>query len=112
MTLVPTIEAEGQTQLPNGATLNFDDTLFFLILLGGDWLTVARIREVQLRLDTHLKRVGRFEGLVPVVEDWHTRMTFMIVSMQIAGQIQFAMQHRDPSCTQDWHLREPHTSVF
>ena len=48
---------------------------------------MARIRGVQLLRDTHLKRVERFEGLVPVVEDWHTRMTFMIVSMQTAGHV-------------------------
>ena len=30
MKLVPTVEAEGHLQLPNGSVIDFDDTLFFL----------------------------------------------------------------------------------
>ena len=80
MKLVPTVEAEGHRQLPNGSVLDFDDTRFFSILFGGDQLTVARIRGTQIHRDTHDQRVDRFEGLVPVVEDWHSRMTLMKVS--------------------------------
>ena len=80
MTLVPAVEVEGQTTLPNGKTITFDDTHYFPILFGGDQVTVARVRGVQLLRDTEVKRVDRFEGIVPVVEDWHTRMTVMKVS--------------------------------
>ena len=80
MKLVPTVEEEGHRQLPNGSVLDFDDTRFFSILFGGDQLTVARIRGTQIHWDTHDKRVDRFEGVVPVVEDWHSRMTLMKVS--------------------------------
>ncbi len=80
MKLVPTVEVEGHLQLPNGSVLDFDDTRFFPILLGGDQLTIARVRGTQALRDTQDKRVDRFEGILPVVEDWHSRMTLMKVS--------------------------------
>ena len=79
MKTVPTVEAEGQHTLPNGINISFDDTRFHEILIGGDQLTVARVRGAQAIRDTHDKRVDRFEGLIPVVEDWHARMTFLKV---------------------------------
>lgn len=81
MKLVPTREAEGQHTLPNGVNISFDDTRFHEILIGGDQLTVARVRGAQAIRDTHDKRVDRFEGVIPVVEDWHARMTFLKVYM-------------------------------
>lgn len=80
MTLVPTVEMEGHHKLPNGSEIDFDHSRFPPILFGGDQLTVARIRGVQALGDTHPKRVDRFEGLVPVLEDWHARMTVMMVN--------------------------------
>ena len=69
MKLVPTVEAKGHLELPNGNVISFDDTRFFCILFGGDQVTVARD-----------KRIDRLEGLIPVVEDWHSRMALMKVS--------------------------------
>ena len=48
-------------------------------LIGGDQLTVARIRGCQ-----NVQRNGesgrdRLEGLVPVIEDWHAKMCYMQV---------------------------------
>ena len=80
MKLVPTVEAKGHRQLPNGSVLDFEDARFFSILFGGDQLTVAQIRGTQIHRDTHDQRVDCFEGLVPVVNDWHSRMTLMKVS--------------------------------
>ena len=80
MKLVPTLEAEGHKQnLPNGETYDFDDTSFFPLLLGGDQLTAARIRGAQVVAQTHKKCIDRFEGVVPVIEDWHCRLTLMKV---------------------------------
>ena len=45
-------------------------------MIGGDQLTVARICGTQALCDTHDKAFDRLEGLTPIVEDWHTRMTF------------------------------------
>ena len=41
---VPTQAGTGTLMLPNGNSLDFDDTKFHEILLGGDQLTVARCR--------------------------------------------------------------------
>lgn len=79
MKLVPTLEAEGHLQLPYSSILDFDDTCFFSVLFGGDQLTVARIRGTQALRDTQDRRVDPFEGLLPVVEDWYSRMTLMKV---------------------------------
>lgn len=77
MSLVQTVSAEdSQLLLPNGT---FDDTRFHSILFGGDQLTVARIRGAQSLRDTQDRKVDRLERVVPVIEDWHSRMTFMKV---------------------------------
>lgn len=79
MMLVPTLPAEGKLTLPNGEELDFDDTKFAKIIFGGDQLTVARVRGTQgLRLSED-KAVDRLEGLIPVIEDWHVRMSLMKV---------------------------------
>lgn len=79
MSLVPAVEKEQEATLADGNKIKFDNTYFFPILFGGDQMTVARIRGVQLLRDTEVKRADRFEGIIPVVEDWHTRMTVMKV---------------------------------
>jgi L1 cell adhesion molecule like protein len=81
--LVPTREKTGKLTLPNGGTLEFDDTTFFQILLGGDQLTVARARGTQALRASHETARDRLEGIIPVCEDWHSRMTFLRVSINI-----------------------------
>ena len=49
------------------------------ILFGGDQLTVARIRGSQ-RIRQHSEfEKGKLEGLVPCVEDWHTKVILLEV---------------------------------
>ena len=79
MELVPTRPSKGHFRLPNGSILEFDDTKFYSILFGGDQLTVARIRGSQALRDIQEKKVDRLEGIIPVIEDWHARMTLMKV---------------------------------
>lgn len=59
MTLVSVVEKEGHHILPNGSVLDFDDSRYFLLLIGGDQLTVARIRGVQGLQDTQAKCMNR-----------------------------------------------------
>ena len=77
---VPTHVAEGAVLSPTGTSLSYDKTQFHQILFGGDQLSVARSRSTKILRCTHDKATDRLEGLVPVPEDWHTRMTFMKVS--------------------------------
>lgn len=81
---VPTCAAEGHHILPDGSDLQVDDTRFFSVLLGGDQLSVARARGAQALRASHNTPQERLEGIIPVVEDWHTRMTLMRVSYNIA----------------------------
>lgn len=84
MKLVPTKPAVGQYALSSGGSMEFDNTTFFKILFGGDYLTVARIRGAQCLRATHPEAVRRLEGVIPVVEDWHTRMTLVKVILNIS----------------------------
>ena len=79
MQLVPTVEADGFLVLANGSKIPFDDTRFDTKLLGGDQLTVARVRSTQALCDTLDSAVQRFDGIVPVVDDWHTRVILLQV---------------------------------
>ena len=51
------------------------------ILFGGDQLTVCRARGAQSARFHDDESEERFEGLIPVTEDWHARMTLMRVSL-------------------------------
>lgn len=79
MSLVPTLESVQQVVLPNGCEIEVDNTQFHPILFGGDQLTAARIRGTKTLRDTQDKPVERFEGILPIVEDWHARMTMLKV---------------------------------
>ena len=50
-----------------------------LIFTGGDQMTVARIRGSKGVVSNSQSGTGRLEGLVPVVEDWHTKMCLLEV---------------------------------
>ena len=49
------------------------------IFVGSDQLTAARARGAQKAKVNALTPTGRLEGLVPVVEDWHTKVTLLTV---------------------------------
>lgn len=80
MQLVPKVEANGFLLFRNGSTIPFDDTRFNTKLLGGDQLTVVRVRSTQALRDTLDDATQRYDGIVPVVEDWHARTILLQVS--------------------------------
>jgi len=88
MKYVPTLPAEGTLICRNGREVIYDDTQFDRKLIGGDQLTVARIRGTQCLRASEDKRVNRYEGLAPVVEDWHARMTLLkVIKLYISPQM-------------------------
>ena len=87
MKLVPALRCEQHVSLPNGGVIDTDNTQFFSILFGGDQLTVARICGTQALRDTHDSVVDRCEGIIPVVEDWHSCMILMKVCEAIFVQL-------------------------
>ena len=63
--------------------MDYDTTEFFKILLGGDQLTVARVRGTQALRQTEDTAVNHLQGLIPVIEDWHARMALVkVISKQ------------------------------
>ncbi len=80
MKFVPTLPKEGEISPPDASKVTFDDTRFFKILLGGDQLTAARVRGTQSLRVTQDKACDRLQSLIPVVEDWHSRMALLDVS--------------------------------
>ena len=52
MQIVPKLEAKGFLMLANGEKIEFDDTRFNDKLIGGDQLTVVRVRSTQALRDT------------------------------------------------------------
>ena len=78
-TYVPTFPSKANVGLPDGSTRELDNTGFHSILVGGDQLTVARARGGAALRASHSMAVHRLDGITPVVEDWHARMTLMKV---------------------------------
>ena len=70
-----------ETAGPSGCkeTAEINMCHFHHILIGGDQLTVARVRGSQdSRYNSNNGR-RRLEGFIPVIEDWHTKMCAMKV---------------------------------
>ena len=65
-----------------GGTLEPRDTNQHKILLGGDQLTAARARGAQALGCNHGTREDRLVGLIPTVEDWHTRVILLQVRIK------------------------------
>lgn len=76
---VPFETCAEQFQLASGEELTIASNKMHHILIGGDQLTVARIRSVQEGLLNSNSPRERMEGLVPVVEDWHAKVIFLKV---------------------------------
>ena len=78
-TYCPLISVPSVIKLPNGNTLASDDVKYHEILFGGDQLTRARaVGAIQLRAG-HNEPTHKLIGLLPAIEDWHTRQTLLKV---------------------------------
>ena len=78
---VPTITSEKKVVVPvSSEEVAVVNDSFHKILLGGDQLTVARIRSSQRIVKNSERGLERLEGLTAVVEDWHVKQCLMQVS--------------------------------
>ena len=76
---VPSERSTQEFLIAPGKVFSLQLDHFSHVLLGGDQLTVARIRGAQrIRRNSYNGR-DRVEGLVPVVEDWHAKVCFLKV---------------------------------
>ena len=51
----------------------------YQILTGGDQFSVAHYYSAQSLCTDHDSTVERLEGFVPIIEDWHARLTLVKV---------------------------------
>lgn len=76
---VPTNPKEVTDSLPDGDTITHSDFDKWETLFGGDQLTAARSRGAASIRANHPNAHQHLQGLIPTVEDWHAKMTFMKV---------------------------------
>ncbi len=77
---VPTVPSSKEMTLSNGEIIEEDQSVMHSILLGGDQMTAARVRAAKDAKANAQTSYQRYEGIVPVLEDWHTKGNFMKVS--------------------------------
>ena len=78
---VPVMEYDEDLFVPSiNEEVTVPKALFSPVLLGGDQLTAARARGAKKAKVSANIPLKRLEGIVPVAEDWHTKMNFMAVS--------------------------------
>ena len=78
---VPTVKYVEDCFIPStGVTTQVPKASLHPIIIGGDQLTAARARgakKAKLHVDSP---ISRLEGLIPVAEDWHTKVVLLEVS--------------------------------
>ena len=88
---VPDKPCQLNFELPDGEIYTTSDNALHPILCGGDQLTACRCRGAQSLRCSHESAVDRLEGLVPVVEDWHARLTLVKVCTHLFFCIKILM---------------------
>ena len=77
---VPSCTSQLHFEHPDtGADHSLDVEHFKHVLVGGDQLTIARVRSAQLIRANSNSSHSRLEGLVPSIQDWHAKLCFMQV---------------------------------
>ena len=76
---VPVVEYEQEVNVGDGRTISQPMSMVHPVLFGGDQLTAARIRGAQEAKCNSVTASKRFDGLIPVIEDWHTKVIILEV---------------------------------
>ena len=80
----PSKEVERELMVPSQTgleTVKLKEKKFSTTIVGGDQLTVSRIRGSQRIRGNSDTSEQRLDGLLPVSEDWHAKMCFMEVRL-------------------------------
>lgn len=81
---MPAICYEEEQEIPStGEVVAVSKAKFSPVLLGGDQLTAARIRGAKKAKVNEDAPSERLEGIIPVAEDWHTKMNFVGVCLLV-----------------------------
>ena len=83
----PSKKVEKELQVPNpggqSSVLKVEDDQLVMTVVGGDYLTAARMRGAQ-RIHGNSENSGdRFDGLLPVAEDWHAKVCLLEVRVAV-----------------------------
>ena len=84
---VPTARQETKHQITSTEEETICLERFHRVLLGGDQLTVARVRSCQRGRANSDSAVNRFNGLLPIAEDWHTGVTVILLTVSIKSML-------------------------
>ena len=89
---VPTVKYVEDCFIPStGLTTQVPKASLHPIIIGGDQLTAARARGAK-KAKLHVNSpISRLEGLIPVAEDWHTKVTLLKVSDICVGRGQIIL---------------------
>lgn len=74
-------DSEQYTDEDTSEIVNIPNDKLHPILLGGDQLTVARARGAKKAKINSVDPSLHLDGLIPVAEDWHTRLNFIEVAI-------------------------------
>ena len=78
---VPAVEHTKTVFVPStGEMVQIKHAVFNKIFLGGDQLTVVRARGSQNAMENSISPSTRMRGLIPCIEDWHTKLNLLGVS--------------------------------
>ncbi len=81
---VPGFEYTKQVVIPSTQeTTEVHEATLHSILIGGDQLTAARARGSKKVMVNAATRAKRLEGIVPVAEDWHTKLNLLGVCLTL-----------------------------
>ena len=76
------VKDEANVQLKDGRRVHCRKAKAYKILFGGDQLTCARVRGAQSLRKKHDGVDHQLKCFVPCVEDWHSRLTLVTVSIE------------------------------
>jgi len=77
---IPTKPVVTERTLESGEVKRMEDYAMCKSLIGGDQLTVARVRGSAAARVDHQTKKDRLEGFIPVVEDWHAKQCLLKVN--------------------------------
>ena len=75
-----TVKEVSATIASTGEEVPLTETRCHQVLLGGDHLTVARARSAIRSVGNSDSSSQKLSGVIPVVEDWHAKLTLLSVS--------------------------------
>ncbi len=82
---VPAIRTSEEVIIPStGEHVRTESVDFHPVIFGGDQLTVKRARGSQKIRSNSTDEAEKLEGLLPLAEDWHTKVCLLEVRLKVS----------------------------